>query len=261
MDPGYLSLKNNMNKPYLSIIIPAYNEKENFEKNVLQQMKDLLNNFKFSWEVLIIDDGSTDGSVELLQKFCQKNIGFRLIKNKHMGKAGTVATGVKEASGQYILFTDFDQATPISEFSKLLPYLKSSHDIVIGSREVAGSKREKEPFYRHLMGRGFNFGVKLIAVRGFHDTQCGFKAFEANVAKDLFSKLQVYKPKEIISAFTGAFDVEILFIAKKMKLKIAEVPVHWKHVVTDRISPLKDSILMAIDVIKIRLYHLAGRYR
>jgi len=247
-------------KPYLSIIIPAYNEKKNFQKGALTGMIKLLEEVDYTWEVLIVDDGSQDGSIELLEEFVKINKGFRLIKNKHMGKAGTVAKGVEEASGNYILFTDFDQATPISEFEKLKPYLESGYEVVIGSREVAGAKRDREPFYRHLMGKGFNFGVKLIAVRGFSDTQCGFKAFKAELAKKLFKKLQVYKPKEIVSAFTGAFDVEILFIAKKMKLKIAEVPIHWKHVETTRVSPLKDSLHMAWDVVKIRMNDLAGKY-
>lgn len=247
-------------KPFLSIILPAYNEKKNYLKGALAGMKILLEAVDYSWEVLIVDDGSQDGSIELFEEYARNNKGFRLIKNKHMGKAGTVAKGVEEALGNYILFTDFDQATPISEFEKLKPYLESGFQVVIGSREVAGAKRDKEPFYRHLMGKGFNFGVKLIAVRGFSDTQCGFKAFKAEMAKKLFKKLQVYKPKEIASAFTGAFDVEILFIAKKMKLRIAEVPIHWKHVETTRVNPLKDSLHMAWDVVKIRLYDLVGRY-
>lgn len=248
-------------KPYLSVIIPAYNEKTNFNKGVLNSSIDYLKKVKFSWEVLIIDDGSTDGSPELIKKFCQKNPGFRLIKNKHMGKAGTVAKGVEQAKGEYILFTDFDQATPLKEWEKLEPYLQNGHDVVIGSREVEGSIRAEEPFYRHLMGRGFNFGVQLLAVRGIHDTQCGFKAFKSKVAKKIFKKLIVYKPREITSAFLGAFDVEILFIARKSGYKIAEVPIHWAHVQTERLSPIKDSILMAIDVVKIRIFHLLGKYK
>ncbi len=248
-------------EPYLSIIIPAYNEKANFQKGTLVDMKKLLTKVNFTWEVIVVDDGSTDGSIELLEKFVNSSKGIRLVKNIHTGKAGTVARGVEEAKGEYILFTDFDQATPILEFEKLQPYLETGFDVVIGSREVAGAKREKEPFYRHLMGKGFNFGVKLIAIRGFSDTQCGFKAFKTEIAKKLFKKLQVYRPKKIASAFTGAFDVEILFIAKKMKLKVAEVPIHWKHIETTRVSPLKDSIHMAWDVVKIRIYDLMGRYQ
>lgn len=245
---------------YLSVIIPAYNEKENFEKGVLDEVASFLKRQRYSWEVLIINDGSNDGSVNLLENFVKKHKGFKLIKNPHMGKAGAVTTGVEKARGKYILFTDFDQATPLSEFSKLHVYLKKGFDVVIGSREVKGAKREKEPSYRHLMGKGFNFGIKLIALRGISDTQCGFKAFKIQVAKKLFTKLQVYKPKKIAAAFTGAFDVEILFLAQKYGFKIAEVPIFWKHIETARVSPIKDSILMAIDVIKIRVCDLLGKY-
>ena len=111
------------------------------------------------------------------------------------------------------------------------------------------------------MGKGFNFGVRLIAVSGISDTQCGFKAFDAQVAKQIFAKLQVYQPKQIAKAFTGAFDVEVLFLARKLGYKIAEVPIIWSHVQTDRVSPLKDSIKMAFDVVKIRLYDIFGKYK
>ena len=136
----------------------------------------------------------------------------------------------------------------------------SAWDYVIGSREVAGALREKEPLYRHLMGRGFNFGIRLLTVRGIADTQCGFKAFEAKAAKKLFKSLKVYRPTKINSAFTGAFDVELLFLARKFGYKIAEVPIYWKHMETDRVSPLRDSVLMALDVLKIRVYDLLGLY-
>ncbi len=250
-----------MSNPNLSIIIPAFNEKNNFEKGSLNKVSSYLKKFSKPYEVLIVDDGSIDNSPELIESFCQKTPHFRLIRNKHMGKAGTVNKGVEEAKGKYLLFTDFDQATPLSEWEKLYPYLEHGYDIVIGSREVKGSKREKEPWYRHLMGKGFNFGVQLIAVKGISDTQCGFKAFKSSVAKEVFKKLHVYKPQEIKRAFTGAFDVEVLFIAQKLSYKIAEVPIIWSHVHTNRVSPLRDSILMAKDVIKIRLSSFLGKYK
>jgi len=249
-----------MKKPYLSIIIPAYNELDNFRQGVLDKVWQYLKRRSYTWEVIVVDDGSTDGLVSHLKKFCQKKKNFRLIENPHMGKAGTVATGVKAAQGKYILFTDFDQATPLSEFEKLRPYLQNGYEVAIGSREIAGAKREKEPFYRHLMGRGFNFGVRLLTVRGIADTQCGFKAFKGKVAKELFGKLRVYKPIREKTAFVGAFDVELLFIARKLGYKIAEVPVNWRHVKTSRINPVKDSVRMALDVIKIRSFSLLGRY-
>lgn len=247
-------------QPYLSIVIPAYNEMSNFKAGALDELWKALKDQKYSWEAILVDDGSTDGSVKEFRKYAEGKERFYLIENEHMGKAGTVAAGVEKAKGKYILFTDFDQATPFSEFEKLQPYLKKGHEVVIGSREVTGARREKEPFYRHLMGRGFNFGIRLLAVRGIADTQCGFKAFEAKAAKKLFKSLKVYRSTKIRSAFTGAFDVELLFLARKFGYKIAEVPIYWKHVETDRVSPIKDSVLMALDVLKIRIYDLLGRY-
>jgi hypothetical protein len=168
-----------------------------------------------------------------------------------------------EAKGKYVLFTDFDQATPVSEVEKLLPFMEKGYQIAIGSREVKGSKREKEPWYRHLMGKVFNVIVQLLTVRGILDTQCGFKLFTNLAAKDLFSSLVVYDKTEKVEkhAFTGAFDVELLFIAQKRGYRIAEVPVAWKHTPTERVHPIRDSIRMFIDVIKIRGIDLVGRYR
>jgi len=246
--------------PYLSVIIPAYNEKGNFESGALEKVWQYLKARKYTWEVILVDDGSSDGSLELFRDYCSHKPNFYLVANVHMGKAGTVAKGIEKASGKYLLFADFDQATPLSEFEKLQPYLEAGYEVVIGSREVAGARREKEPFYRHLMGRGFNYGVRLLTVRGIADTQCGFKAFEQQAAKKLFRSLRVYQPTQINAAFTGAFDVEVLFLAKKFGFKIAEVPIHWRHVKTTRVNPLKDSILMASHVFKIRLYDLLGLY-
>lgn len=245
---------------YLSVVIPAYNEIKNFKNGVLSDVHKYFSNKNYTYEIIIVDDESSDGSPELIEKFCRNHNNFKFFKNPHMGKSGTVAKGVSLANGNYILFTDFDQATPISEWEKLIPYLEKGYDFVIGSREIEGSKREKEPWYRHVMGRGFNFGVRLLAVGGISDTQCGFKAFNSKVAKKLFQKLQVYKPKKISSAFTGAFDVELIFLARKFNYKIAEVPIVWKHVETDRVNPIKDSFLMAIDVIKIRIFNILGKY-
>ena len=215
-------------QPYLSIVIPAYNEMSNFKAGVLDELWKALGNQSFSWEAILVDDGSTDGSVKEFRKYVEDKESFYLIENEHMGKAGTVAAGIEKAEGKYILFTDFDQATPFSEFEKLKPYLKKGYQVVIGSREVAGALREKEPLYRHLMGRGFNFGIRLLTVRGIADTQCGFKTFEAKAAKRLFKSLRVYRPAKISSAFTGAFDVELLFdfgFYKRQSRDRMEIPI------------------------------------
>lgn len=246
---------------YLSIIIPAYNEEENLRQKALFEVENYLSKQKYPFEVIVVDDGSTDATTSLIKKFISAKSNWRLIQNPHQGKAATVKTGILAAKGQYILFTDFDQATPISEIEKLLPFIKNNYQIVIGSREVKGSHRKDEPWYRHLMGKGFNFGVKLIAIRGISDTQCGFKLFTQKAAKKLFNSLVIYGKRKEANAFTGAFDVELLYIAQKRKYNIAEVPVSWRHIHTKRINPFRDSIRMAIDVILIRLADLMGQYQ
>lgn len=246
---------------HLSVVIPAYNEEPNFKKGLVEEVPKYLEKQDYSYEVLIVDDGSTDKTALLADEFAKKYKNIRVIKNPHEGKAETVKKGVKEAKGELILFTDFDQATPLSEVEKLLPFFPE-YDIVIGSRQLPGAKRDKEPIYRHIMGLGFNLVVQTIAVRGIWDTQAGFKCFKADIAKELFTKLKVYgKGKKVQGALVTAFDVELLFIAKKHGYKIKEVPIAWHHVATTRVNPIKDSIKMFKDVIKVRLNDLKGVYK
>ncbi|MBI4215556.1 MAG: glycosyltransferase family 2 protein [Parcubacteria group bacterium] len=246
--------------PFLSIVIPAYNESDNLNKGVLDDADDYLKSKKYDWEVIVVDDGSTDGSAEKISSWIKSHPGWNLVKNTHQGKAASVKTGVIKSKGDYILFTDFDQATPLSEVEKLIPFIKRCYQIVIGSREVKGSQRLDEPWYRHLMGKVFNFAVQIIAIGGIHDTQCGFKLFTNQAAKDLFNSLVVYGNGIEKQAFTGAFDVELLFIAQKRGHKIAEVPVSWHHVKTNRVNPVRDSVRMFLDLLKIRLADLTGKY-
>lgn len=248
-------------KPHLSVIIPAYNEEPNFKKGTIDDVPKYLEKQPYSYEILIVDDGSSDKTAQLAQNFAKKHKNVKVLKNPHQGKAETVKTGVEKANGQLILFTDFDQATPIYEVERLLPYFPE-YDIVIGSRQLPGAKREKEPIYRHLMGLVFNLVVQAIAIRGIWDTQAGFKCFKSDVAKELFGKLKVYgKGKKVQGALVTAFDVELLFIAKKKGYKIKEVPIVWHHVATSRVNPIKDSARMFRDVVKIRLNDLAGVYK
>lgn len=246
-------------KLHLSIIIPAFNEEENFKKGALRKVAQYLVKASYSYEVIIVDDGSKDKTASLVKEFTKNKKKWRLIKNFHQGKAAAVAVGVKSAKGTNILFTDFDQATPLAEVEKLLPFLKKGYDVVIGSREIKGAKREKEPFYRHLMGKVFNLIAQIIALPGIHDTQCGFKLFRTKVARDIFSRSKI-SHIETKRAFTGAFDVEVLFLAQKRGYKIAEVPVFWRHFETVRVNPIKDSMRMFLDVIKIRFNDLLGKY-
>jgi len=244
----------------LSIIIPSFNEAVNFKRGCLNQIVDYLRVHELPWQVILVDDGSTDGSNRLLARYCRQH-HWLFIQNSHQGKVAAVKAGVLAAINPYILFTDFDQATPITEVAKLLPYIDKKFDIIIGSREIKGASRRKEPFYRHLMGKVFNYLVQFIALRGIYDTQCGFKIFKTSVAKNLFQSLKVYQPKTETYAFTGAFDVELLYLAKKKRLKIIEVPINWTHAATTRVNPIRDSLRMFWDVLKIKLIDLAGGYR
>lgn len=241
-------------KNSLSIVIPAYNELDNFKAHKLEQIIDYLKQKQLDWEVIIVDDGSTDSSNLLIKQFVIKQSNWQFIQNQHQGKAAAIMTGIFTAKNPFTLFTDFDQATPISEVEKLLPFLEKDYKIVIGSREIKGSQRQKEPWYRHLMGKVFNLLVQLVAFRGIHDTQCGFKIFHTQTGQELFKSLKVYRPRPEKYPFTGAFDVELLFIAYKRKIKIAEVPISWSHEPTTRVNPLRDSIRMFWHVLKIRLY-------
>jgi dolichyl-phosphate beta-glucosyltransferase len=247
--------------PYLSVVIPSYNEKKNLSRGVLNEVLDFLKTQEYSWEIVLTDDGSTDGTLQALEDFAKKDQRIKVLANKHAGKGPTVKAGMLAATGEWRLFTDFDQSTPLEEVNKLLKYT-SEYEVIFGSREIAGAKRDKEPFYRHLMGRGFNLLVQILAVRGVKDTQCGFKLFSGKSTEILFGALYVYGGNEVRhDAFTGAFDVELLFLARKMKIKQKEVPILWKHHKTDRVSPIKDSLRMLRDILKIRFAYLTGKYR
>jgi dolichyl-phosphate beta-glucosyltransferase len=248
-------------QPYLSVVIPSFNEMKNVKRNVLDEVTDYLRQQNYTWEVVLSDDGSTDGTLERLRAFAKNHPQVRVLANFHAGKAPTVKAGMLAAKGTWRLFTDFDQSTPIKEIEKLWSYAKEGINVVIGSREMIGAKRDKEPFHRHLMGRGFNILVQIITIPGILDTQCGFKMFSAAATEELFNRLYVYGTQNPRGdAFTGAFDVELLFLAKKLGYTIREVPILWRHNETDRVSAAKDSLRMLRDVFKIRWADLMGKY-
>lgn len=247
-------------QPWLSVIIPSYNERKNLERGVLDEVLTYLKQQSYDWELILTDDGSTDGTVDQLKAFARKHKQVRVVENPHRGKGPTVTSGMLHATGEWRLFTDFDQSTPLSEVEKFRPFIDRQYDVVIGSREVQGAKRQREPIHRHIMGKGFNLLVQLIAVPGIYDTQCGFKMFSAKATEDLFPRLQVYKGKERRDAFTGAFDVELLLLARRYKYDIAEVPVLWHHHETDRVNPIKDSLRMLGDILKIRWNAIRQQY-
>jgi len=250
------------NKPYLSVVIPSYNEMENLKNKVLEKVVDYLKNQDYTWELILTDDGSEDGTLKKLHQFAKKYPRVSVLENIHAGKGPTVKAGMLTAKGEWRLFTDFDQSTPLFEIEKLWPRIKQNYEVIIGSREMVGSIRDEEPWYRHLMGRGFNILVQILAIPGILDTQCGFKLFSAQATNLLFNQLHIYGQQEQRGdAFTGAFDVELLYLAKKHGLKICEVPIEWHHHETDRVDPIKDSLRMLRDIVWIRIADLKGKYK
>lgn len=233
----------------------------NLRKGTLDKVKTYLNKQKYSYEVVIVDDGSDDGSREFASDFVKDNPSFTLLQNDHMGKAGAVTAGVLKASGDFVLFTDMDQATPIEELEKLIPYTKEGYDVIIGSRSI---HRKGSPFSRMLMSRSVIVLRKIIVgLTDISDTQCGFKMFERQAAKKIFTRIhEIHHGFKRISgsSVTAGFDVEVIYLAKKMGYKIKEIPVNWLYVETRRVSPIRDSIEGLTELIKIRVNDISGIY-
>lgn len=257
MDP----IVSDISKPLVSVVIPAYNEERRLPQT-LQRVTEYLSAQNYQSELIVVDDGSTDGTVPVAESFAEAHPLLRIIKNDHRGKGYTVRTGMLAARGHIVLFSDADLSTPIEDLERLLPWFERGYDIVIGSREGAGAQRMHEPFYRHLMGRAFNFIVQSLTVRGIEDTQCGFKAFRDDVAQDVFSRMLLYgeNATRVSGGMVTAFDVEVLFIGSKSGYRIKEVPVRWRYGTETKVSPLKDSYRNFRDVLQVRWNDARGLY-
>ena len=245
-----------------SIVIPCYNEEERI-LSTLNKVVSFMNAYNPSYEVIIVDDGSKDSTVKLVNNYISTRDNIYLIENPHKGKGFAVRTGVLTSEGKYILMSDADLATPIEELKRLLVWIEgNNYDFVIASREGLGAKRSDEPFIRHLMGRVFNLLIRIIVMINFKDTQCGFKLFKGEEARFVFSKLILFGDSAEIVKYpkVTAFDVEVLVIAKNLGLKVKEVPVAWTYVATKRVSAIRDSLLMLSEIIKIRINDLFGKY-
>jgi glycosyltransferase involved in cell wall biosynthesis len=257
---------------YLSIIIPVYNEARRLQ-DTLVRISDYLAEQPWSAELIVVDDGSTDETCAVVRNFITQSTApapqsatpkpqVRLIENDHRGKGYTVRAGMLAARGRYILFSDADLATPIAETARLLACLDQGYDIAIGSREGAEARRYNEPRLRRWMGRLFNALVRLLIVGGVKDTQCGFKAFRREAAHDIFGRLKIYgKEASIVhGASVTAFDVEVLYLAVRMGYGICEVPIEWYYREQSKVSPLRDSMRMARDVLRLRWNAWRGIY-
>lgn len=242
----------------LSVVIPAYNEVNNLKTGVIEEVYSYLKDQKYTYEVLIVDDGSADQTREIVKEQIKSKPNFKLVENPHGGKAITVMSGMLKASGEIAVFTDMDQATPLKEIEKFFPKFEEGYDIVIGSR--AG--RKGAPLVRKLLAWGFATLRNLVLNLPFTDTQCGFKAFKKDAIQKVFPELleRWRSMKASGAAVNAGFDVETLFIAKKKDLKIAEVSVNWHHVGSERVQAIKDSIDATFDMIRIRLNDFQGKY-
>ncbi|MFN2189897.1 MAG: dolichyl-phosphate beta-glucosyltransferase [Candidatus Promineifilaceae bacterium] len=236
--------------PLLSIIIPAYNEARRLPETLPLVIK-FVSNQEYDAEIIIVDNNSSDGTGAIAEEIGDGHPFVQVMFEPTQGKGAAVRTGMRAANGDFLFMADADLSMPIEEVSKFLPPALSNYDVAIASREVEGAVRFHEPGYRHLMGRVFNLVVKLFAVPGFQDTQAGFKCFKREAA------LQILDMQTIDG---WAFDVELLFIARKQGFKIVEVPINWYYRANSRINPIGDAIDMFREVIGIRIKGWRGTY-
>jgi len=234
----------------LTIIVPAYNEERRLPVT-LPQVVAFAEARDYPVEILVVDNASTDRTSDIVREIAAEHPIVSLLHQPIRGKGAAVRKGIFEGRGEYLFICDADLAMPVEEINKFLPPALSDYDVAIASREAPGAVRYDEPWYRHLMGRIFNFIVRLLAVPGIQDTQCGFKCFRREIARDLFSA-------QIIDGW--AFDVEILHIARRRGYHIVEIPIHWYYGANSRVSPLRDSWNMLRDVFRVRRNSRAGLY-
>ena len=237
----------------LSIVIPAYNEEERLPRT-LEETLAFLDQKGFEYEVIVVDDGSSDETAHLVQKFAVNSSRVRLLTYpRNRGKGYAVRLGVLNARGNFVLYADADGATPIEEIERLQDAVDQGTDVAIGSRAMYSKETQvKTVIHRKILGRVFNGVVNFVVVPGIADTQCGFKMFPRAVAQDIFSRQR---------SEGFSFDVEVLFLAGKLGYKITEVPINWTNIPGSKVNLVRDSILMLIDVFKFRLRDLFCGYK
>ncbi len=249
---------------FLSVIIPCYNEEANLKLGVLPQVHEYLSKLKFGWEVIISDDGSTDNSREIVKKEIKNLSGFRLIENQHGGKPAALMGGLKQAKGEWVLFTDMDQSTPIGELDKLLPFT-DSYCTVIGSR---GLGRENFSLYRKIGSVLFLTFRRVLILPEIKDTQCGFKLFKKNELIEAFGELEFFKVKQRTTGWkVTSYDVELLHILKRNGCNIKEVEVTWldrdisKNKGGGVSRYIRESKEMLLQIMRVKINDMRGLYK
>ena len=232
-----------MAKPFLSVVIPAYNEAKRLPLTLIDIDKHL-DEQEYSYEIVVVDDGSTDDTAEIVKRFIPLINNLKLIENhENKGKGAVVRQGMLSSKGLWRLFMDADNSTSIVEFNKMITYFKSGYDVVIGSRSVKGSRLlPPQPFYKRLLGKIENLFIQITLLPGIWDTQCGFKCFSDDAAEKLFSLTKVDK---------WGFDAEVLVLAKKLKYKMKEIPIFWVNDFRSYVK-LMDYLQVLFETVKIR---------
>lgn len=234
-----------MSVPHLAVVVPAYNEEPRILPT-LQRIHHYFSSQPYTWSVTVVSDGSRDRTDDIVREFASTHPEFKLLSySPNRGKGHAVRIGMLAAEGELILFTDADLAAPIEEVEKLLPRMAPDVAVAIGSRPLKESDLVvHQPFYREMLGRAANMAIQLLGVKGIHDTQCGFKLFTAEAAKDIFSRCK----------FSGfSFDFESLMIARDLGMKIEEVPIRWAHQEGSKVVLWRDVPKSFMDLLKLRL--------
>ena len=238
-----------MNPPFLSLIIPAHNEEARLSR-AMGEVFGFLEKQNYSSEVILVENGSQDRTLEIAQKFTGHFANLTILHEDRPGKGRAVHAGMLKACGEYRFIADADLSMPIENLHRFLPPQRAC-DITIASREAPGAIRYDEPIYRHLTGRVFNFLIRLIVLPGLEDTQCGFKCFRAAVAEDIFR----------YQTLTGwSFDVELLAIARRRGYSITEIGIPWYYTPGSKVNIFRDSGRMFLDLLTIRRNVRGGKY-
>lgn len=239
-----------MSQPLLSIIIPAHNEENRLPRS-LEQVFAFLDAQGYASEVLVVENGSSDRTLEVAQSFAAGHRSLRVLHEAGKGKGLAVRRGMLEARGQYRFMCDADLSMPIEEVSRFIPPTLKDFDIAIGSREVKGAVRYNEPSYRHLGGRLINLIIRALMLPRLQDTQCGFKCFRDAAAMDLFSR-------QLMDGWS--FDVEVLYLAEKAGYRMVEIPIDWYYRPESKVNAIRDALRMVGDIMRIRGNMRRGRY-
>jgi dolichyl-phosphate beta-glucosyltransferase len=234
---------------FLSVIIPAHNEESRLP-GTLEQVFRFLEKHPFESEVIVVENGSTDKTFEVARQFAGHHANC-LVLQSEKGKGAAVRRGMLEARGEYRFMCDADLSMPVEEIVNFIPPQIENTDIAIASREAKGAVRYNEPSYRHLGGRGINYIIQLLILPGLNDTQCGFKCLRAEVAEDLFKR-------QTLNGWS--FDIELLFLARRRRYRVREIPVHWYYHPETKVSAVRDALRMIGDIFRIHANALRGRY-